>query len=244
MIRNLFLLIFTFYVLYGADEINLNDFEIRQTILQDIKKVVQSEESIARAYEQYILDNYEIPSLMTQLYNTNYLGTSSDFLGTITGFSTNFNTFVLGLSKLSYALNDTLKADSGIKALYEGNSFRKRTYYRNSEIYFVLEDAFAKHLFDLIQQKGSGLSTCVGLANVSCVNNNHIYIKPTYTSSDITGYFMAYHIDNFKAGPIVITNDTTLYSSPEFNSIAKGSLLIDRDGLRYVKTTSGIEALQ
>lgn len=55
---------------------------------------------------------------------------------------------------------------------------------------------------------------------------------------------MAYHIDNFKKGPIVITSDTSLHSETEFNSIPRGALLIDRTGLRYVKTTSSIEALQ
>lgn len=56
-------------------------------------------------------------------------------------------------SKISYALKGDLKSDStGIKALYESNTFRKRTYYWNNEIHFVLEDAFAKHLFNLIQQ--------------------------------------------------------------------------------------------
>ncbi len=241
MIKNIFLLIFTFNTLFAAD---LSDFDERQVILQDIKKVVQNEESIVRAYEQYILDNYDISSTINPLYTSNYLGSSSDFLGIITNFSTNFNTFSLGLSKLSYALKDTISSDSGIKALYEGNTFRKRTYYRNEEIDFIFESAFAKHLFDLIQQNGSGLSTCSGVANVSCIKNSHIYIKPTYTSSEITDYLMAYHIDNFKKGPIVITSDTSLHSETEFNSIPRGALLIDRTGLRYVKTTSSIEALQ
>ena len=245
MIKNIFILIFTFCTLFSEDTVDLNDFDTRQSILKDIKKVVQSEESIARAYEQYILDNYAVPSSISQLYSTNYLGTSSDFLGVISGFSTNFNTFSLGLLKISYTLNDTLKADSGIKALYEGNSFRKRSYVRNSSVYFVLENTFAKHLFDLIQQEGLGLSTCSGVSNISCIKNSHIYINPSYNVSlEITDYLMVYHIDNFKKGPIVITKDTSLHTNSKFNSIAKGTLLIDTDGLRYVKTTSSIEALQ
>jgi hypothetical protein len=247
MIRNLFLLIFTISSLSAAD---LTNFDVRQTVLQDVKKIVQNEESIARAYEQYIIDNKAIPSTIAALYTTtgDYLGSSSEFLKVITSSTINatyFNTFTLGLSKISYALKGDLKSDStGIKALYESNTFRKRTYYRNNEIYFVLEDTFAKHLFDLIQQKGSGLSTCSGLANISCIKNNHIYIKPTYTSGDITGYLMNYHVDNFTAGPIVITNNTSLHSNSEFKSIPKGALLIDTTGVRYVKTTTSIEALK
>ncbi len=248
MIRNLFILIFTMNFLSAAD---LTNFDIRQVVLQDIKKIVQNEESIARAYEQYIIDNKAIPTIES-LYTTtgDYLGIKTKFLEVTTSSTVNatyFNTFALAsnLSKMSYALKGDLKSDStGIKALYESNTFRKRTYYWNNEIYFALEDAFAKHLFDLIKQKGSGLSICSGLSNISCIKDNHIYIKPTYTSGDITSYLMNYHIDNFKTGPIVVTNNILLHSSDEFKSIPKGAALIDTDGKRYVKTTSSIEALK
>lgn len=244
MIRNIFILIFSFHILYAADIVNLSDFDTRQTILQDVKKVVQDEESIARAYEQYILDNYDIPSSINLLYTTDYLGTSANFLGVITGFSTNFNTFSLGLSKISYGLQDILKADEGIKDLYESNTFRERTYYRDNKIHFILEDAFAKHLFNLIQETSSGLSTCAGSPGVNCIKDNHIYIKPTYASLVITDYLMVYHIDNFKTGPIVIKDASLYTTNPEFKSIPRGALIIDTKGLRYVKTTSSIEALQ
>ena len=55
---------------------------------------------------------------------------------------------------------------------------------------------------------------------------------------------MNYHIDNFTAGPIVITDNISLHTSDEFKSIPKGALLIDTTGVRYVKTTIGIEALK
>lgn len=242
MIRNLFILIFTINILSAAD---LTNFDTRQVVLQDIKKIVQNEELIARAYEKYIIDKYALPSTITDLYTINYLGSSVNFLKIITSSPIYFKIFTLGINKISYALKDVLKSDnSGIKALYESNTFRKRTYYLNNEIHFVLEDAFAKHLFDLIQQTGSGLSVCSGLPNINCIKDNHIYIKPTYDLLDIRAYLMNYHIDNFKTGPIVITNNILLYSSDEFKSIPKGAAIIDTDGRRYVKTTSGIEALK
>ena len=243
MIRNLFLLIFSFHIIYA----DLLDFDTRQIALQDIKKVVQSEESIARAYEQYILDNYNIPSSISVLYTLtgDYLGKQVDFLSLIENFNTNFNSFALSNNSLSYALKSTLSNDSALKELYESNTFRKKTYVRNSKIYFILEDAFAKHLFDLIQQKGSGLGTCSGLANISCIKDNHIYIKPTYTTGVITDFLMNYHIDKFKTGPIIITSNTAYHiTKTEFNSIPKGALLYDTTGAKYVKTTLGIEALK
>jgi sulfur transfer complex TusBCD TusB component (DsrH family) len=244
MIKNIFILIFCFFTLY-AEDINLTDFNTRQTILQDIKKVVQSEESIARAYEQYILDKYAIPSNISNLYVDDYLVSSSSFSSVINDFSSKFNSYSIDGTKISYALNDLLKADNGIKALYEGNTFRKKTYLYNSKIYFILEDAFAKHLYDLITQDGTISNPCSSSSSDNCVENSHIYISPTYDASgEIDDYLMAYHIDNFKKGPIVITSDTSLHSEDEFDSISKGALLIDTTGIRYVKTTSGIEALQ
>lgn len=243
MIRNIFILIFSFHICYAAD---LSNFDTRQDVLKDIKRIVQNEESIARAYEQYILDNYDIPSNILALYTSDYLGTSSDFLSVITNplkdSSKYFHIFSLGLSDISYGLTDILTDDGRIKILYESSTFRKRTYYRDNKIQFVLKDAFAKHLFDLIHQKGSGLSTCIGLAGISCIKDNHIYINPTYTLLDITGYLMNYHIDNFKKGPIIIGEEPTLQA--EFRSIPRGAFIMDRSGKRYVKTTTSIKALQ
>lgn len=244
MIKNILILIFCFFTLY-AEDINLTDFNTRQTILQDVKKVVQSEESIARAYEQYILDKYAIPSNISDLYVDGYLVSSLSFSSVITNFSSKFNSYSLDGTKISYALNDLLKADDGIEALYEGNTFRKKTYLYNNKIYFILEDAFAKHLYNLITQEGEISNPCSSSSSNNCIKNSHIYISPIYdTSGEIDDYLMAYHIDNFKKGPIVITSTTSLHSSSEFDSIPKGALLIDTTGIRYVKTTSGIEPLQ
>ena len=55
MIKNFFILIFSFQILFAA---SLDDFDYRQKILLDVKRVIQNEESIARAYEQYLLTNY------------------------------------------------------------------------------------------------------------------------------------------------------------------------------------------
>jgi hypothetical protein len=245
MIKNIFLLIFSFHIL-NAD---LTDFDTRQIALQDIKKVVQNEESIARAYEQYILDKYDIPSSISVLFTAtgDYLGVKTDFLSSIQDFDTKFISFSLNNDSLSYALKNTLSNDSALKELYEGNTFRKKTYFRNNKIYFILEDAFAKHLYNLIKQETQGLlNPCVSTSSgKSCIYNNHVYVKPTYTSGIITDFLLNYHIDKFKTGPIIITNNTAYHiTKTEFNSIPKGALLYDTTGAKYVKTTLGIEALK
>jgi hypothetical protein len=61
MIKNFFILIFSFQILFAE---SLDDFDYRQKILLDVKRVIQNEESIARAYEQYLLTNYAVPAIL------------------------------------------------------------------------------------------------------------------------------------------------------------------------------------
>jgi len=248
MIRYLLILIISYNFLYC----DLNDFDTRQDTIQKIKEVVQSEESIARAYEQYILDNFNPPSSgFTSLKTASYLGTS---------FPTNidsiyFNNFIVGtpvsdpgIGKISYALKDELKADNYLKALYEGSTFRKRTYYQNDAIHILIEDVFAKHLYDLYGRMNlnSTAIDLIGICSISngiyCIENDHVYI---YDDNSHTNLLMYYYKDKFKTGPIIITNDTDLHSTnDEFNSIPKGALLYDTDGTKYVKTSTSIEVLK
>ena len=241
MIKNFFILIFSFQILFAE---SLDDFDYRQKILLDVKRVIQNEESIARAYEQYLLTNYAVPANITALYTSDYLGTNIEFIEGISDFATNFNAFSISGNTISYALKTTISEDLNIKALYESDTFRKKTYYRDDKVYFTLEDTFARHLYDLIKATGA-LVSCASVANQNCILNSHIYIKPTYSSGLITDYLMAYHIDKFRTGPIIITSNTSLQiSSDEFDTIPRGALLYDTTGSKYVKTTSGIEVLK
>lgn len=223
--------------------LELNNFEDRQKVLQDVKSIILYEESIAKAYEEYILTNYAIPNL-TQIKSL-----IGDISTIVTGVTSplSLNSF---LTKISYGISDDVKADSSIKTLYESNTFRKRTYFRNSEINFILEDEFAKHLYDLIKQNGA-INNCPNSAfstPINCKENNHIYIQLTKkldgTDYIPDRYLMVYHIDKFKTGPIVITNIIADYTKSEFDSIPKGALLYDTDGLKYIKTINGIEVLK
>lgn len=224
--------------------LDLTNFEDRQSALQDVKTIILYEESIAKAYEDFILTNYKFPTLAE----------IKTLIGNLTLVNNISSNLVLSstLTKISYGLNSDLKADSSIKALYESNTYRKRTYVRNDEINFILEDEFAKHLYDLIKQNGGEIQTCpttVFTTAMNCKENNHIYIQLTkkLEGSEVVPntYLMAYHMDNFKNGPIIITNDTSKHiTESAFDSIPKGALLYDVDGVKYVKTLDGIEILK
>ena len=219
-------------------------FQERQNTLQDIKNIVQYEESFAKTYEQYILTNYKFPPNVGTI-TTLMGGGIKDFV-TIDD-KVNDTTLTVGLPKINYALTDAFITDLSIKSLYESNTFRKKTYVRDGAVYFILEDSFAKHLFDLIKlNSGNEILDCSSInTNKACKKDNHIYIGATYTSSNITGYLMCYHVDKFKTGPIVVTSNSSNYTSEEvFKSIPKGALIYDTTGKKYVKTINSIEVLK
>ena len=237
-----FIFIFLSNIAFSLD---LNDFEERKSILEDVKSIILYEESIAIAYENYILSNYSIPTL------TQIKALIGDLTTQVSGITTTLTLNNSAITKISYALSDDLKkADASIKALYDSNTFRKRTYVRNNEVYFILEDVFAKHLYDLIKTNGEIINADKPLISCSlnkvCKKNNHIYVEVQSLVSDMPDkYLMAYHIDKFKTGPIIITNDTSNYLTKSiFNSIPKGALLYDTNGVKYLKTVSGIEVLK
>ena len=239
MIKYFHFFIFSFIFLFAE-----TDFKTRQNTLQDVKRIIQAEESIARAYEQYILDNYAIPPSMTELYTSSYLGSKNDFISGFIGvFNTNFNDFTLSTNKLNYTLKDVLKNDSGIKEFYENNTLRKKTYFRNDKIYLLLEDSFAKHLYNLISLQNSAILDCTnGSSKRTCKENGHIKV---FTTDAKTVLLMEYHEEKFKTGPIVITNDKNLQiTREEFTYLPKGTILFDTVGAKYIQTISGIEVLK
>jgi len=242
-LKNLFL-IFLFFsnISFSLD---LNNFDERQEVLQSVKTIILYEESIAKAYEDYILTKYSIPTL-TQVKDL--IGILNTQVSGITNTLT-FNPFSISGNKISYSLKLN---DSEIKSLYESNTFRKKTYIRDNQIYFILEDGFAKHLYDLIKLNNGQIIICpnsIITVPINCRDNNHIYIGLT-KKSDGTNfipdkYLIIYHIDKFKTGPIIITNDILKYSTESaFNSIPKGALLYNANGVKHLKTVSGIEILK
>jgi len=140
MIKNIFILII--FITFSK----ALSFEETQSILKDIRKIVQYEESIARAYENYILEEYKIPSSISDL-NLPILSDIENDFNEITLSSEN--------TRISYALKSNLKDSEEddierLNALYKSNTYRKRTYVRGDNVYFRFEDDFAKHLYDLL----------------------------------------------------------------------------------------------
>ena len=229
--------------------LDMNKFEDRQEVLQDIKKLILYEELVARAYESFLMENYTLPSTSDI---TDITDTTSGIKKLIRHEIYNNLSLDENATKLSYGLKTTYKEIDEIKKFYEDNSFRKNTYVQGDSVYFILEDDFAKHLFDLISYDVEITQNCEDSG--SCIQkdktkafNDHLYIDIyDHDDEDVPiDYLMAYHKDNFKTGPIIITTDRIKQNTnPIFNSIPKGALMYDHKGVKYVKTKDSIEILK
>ncbi|MDY0327622.1 MAG: hypothetical protein RBR07_05185 [Arcobacteraceae bacterium] len=234
MIKYLYILILITTIVYA----DLNDFGTRQDVLQQIKQIILDEESIANAYERYIIKNYNIPSSITTLKTDDYLGTTFGVLD-----NTYFNNFVLSTQSINYRLKENLSADINLKSLYESNTFREKTFFYNGKIYFKIEDDLAKNIFTLVTTQGSGLNNCTDIPKRQyCIKDNHIYM---FTTNAQNVLIMYYYIEKFKTGPLVISNDTSLYDTRnEFKHLPFGILMYDLDGVKYIKTSTSLEKVK
>lgn len=237
MIRYLFVFIILFNFAFSLD---LTNFDERQIILNEIKQIIIKEEQIAKAYEEYILENYAVPNIANLLI--------SDFLGTnfLTNLDlTNFNTISINtttVSSLSYALKSVLSDDNYLKNLYESDTFRKNTFFADGKINMIVEDDFAKELLYLITKQGSPILDCTIAGTKYCKNGDEIFI---YDNLLRINFLMYFHKDKFKTGPIIITKDTTLQATnKEFEFIPKGALLYDEEGTKYIKTIDSVEKIR
>jgi hypothetical protein len=217
-------------------------FIAQQKLLLKVKTIIQEEESIARAYESFIINEKRIPLTFSELKTDDYLGTSFSL--------TLFDTTVISIANFDFRKhitnrlkNTTLENDISIKHLYESDLFRKKTYYDNETISIKLKNEFAKHLYFLSSIGRFDLIECGVLPKRKyCIKDDDIYI---YQENSQTNLLMYYAIEKFNKGPIIITKDTSLHiTSDEFNHIPKGAILYDTEAVKYIKTRSSIEVVK
>lgn len=236
----IFLSLFLVYSFMYAED---SAFIEKQKLFLNVKTIIQEEESIARAYESFIINEKKLPITFDELLTDDYLGTTFSL--------TSFDTSTASVDDFAYVkkinnrLKDTtLENDTNIKNLYESDLFRKKTYYFDSDtIGIKLEDEFANHLYFLSSTGGFNLIECGTTPKKKyCTQDDDIYI---YEEDAQTNLLMYYSVENFKTGPIIITSDTSLHiTSDEFNYIPRGALLYDTEAVKYIKTTSSVEVVK
>lgn len=250
MIRIFLLLFIVSSFLNAADSSAFSD---KQELLMRVKTIIQEEESIARAYESFIINEKKLPTTFSDLKTADYLGTTFSLTPFVAGNIASVNDFEFRKVINNRLKGTSLEDDESVKAIYESDLFRKKTFYYDSDtIGIKLDDEFANHLYFLsstISSSGENLIEC-GKATKKkycwgeedTENENNIYI---YEDDAQTKLLMYYSIDKFKTGPIIITNDTSLHiTSDEFNSIPRGALLYDTEAVKYIRTQDSIEVVK
>lgn len=226
-----------------------SEFIQQQELFLKVKTIIQEEESIARAYESFILNEKKLPTTFAQLVTDEYLDSGFTLTPFVDGETVSVNDFGFRKEINNRLKGSSLEEDESIQRLYESDLFRKKTYfYDRDEIGIKLEDKFVNHLYFLSSTAGFNLIEC-GVApkkkycwNKEDTDENVIYI---YQEDAQTNLLMYYSVENFKTGPIIITNDTSLHiTSDEFNSIPKGALLYDTEAVKYIKTRDSIEVVK
>ena len=213
-------------------------FSDKQELLMKVKTIIQEEESIALAYESFIINKRKLPTTIAELEGNDYLDTTfSDVIDF--GFRKKIN---------NRLITSIFKDDKSAQKIYESDLFRNKTYYMDDDtIGIKLEDDFAKHLYFLSSTGEFNLLECgVSPKKKYCWNketedNDVIYI---YKEDSQMTLLMYYQVDKFKTGPIIINKDADPYAEDEFNAIPRGALLYDTSAVKYIKTLSSIEVLK
>ncbi len=246
MIKILLTFFLTLNILNADDAVYI----AQQELFLKVKTIIQEEESIARAYESYILNTKKLPTTFSNLKTDEYLGTAFSLTPFVVGEVASITDF--GFKKeINNRLKGTaLENDVSIKNLYESDLFRKKTYFYDSDkIGIKLEDDFANHLYFLSSTAGFNLIKCGDIPkkkycwNKELEDKNVIYIYKDETQN-AAELLMYYSVEKFKTGPIIITKDTGLHSNDEFTSIPKGALLYDTEAVKYIKTRDSIEVVK
>lgn len=250
MINKIFLLSFLFVAsLFSEEEIidtTTYNFEKRQELLKLVNLTIREEESIARSYEEYILENYRLPTSGNINSLLPSLGTSLSL--SLIGEATDLiDTLKLNISSktIDYRLKDLVKKDTYVKQLYESDSFRKNTFYYNGKIHIILKSDFAKNIYNLIKAQGKNLYFCDDPSSgkycikrdLSGIKKDHINIYETSLKNKLLIYYFP---EMYEKGPIIIINDISYYDNDEFKQLPIGVILYDFDGEKYLKTKDAI----
>lgn len=245
--------IFTLFFIINFLQANSDFFEQRKIFVDKVKKIIQQEEAIARAYERYIVNEMKYPTNISQLKTDEYLGTTfkSSF---DSGDELLFEDYVLdttGKLNFNYRLITTNSSiDTSIKALYRSTNYRENTFVYDNKVIIRLNDSYAKTLHTLMQTQSKAINACTDTTIKYCLKDNHIYIFNSIDKLEINGdiklsnLLMFFYIENFKTGPIIITDDRTLHDSEEFLNLVPGTKLIDFTNQKYLKTFDDIRRLQ
>lgn len=214
MIRAFFILFISFSFL------NANNKTLQKQNILNIQNIIEIEESIARNYETYLLNEFKIPTL-NDLKNNNYLGKSfyhiNIFGDEIDFYKTNELKLKFAIKKAHYLDKDELGNDNYIIQFYKRDLYRDFTTvyidakdresstFINSYVEFRLKTAEAQNIYnilkngDIIEKKDNCSSATSGNY---CIENKNLNIIKYISGSD----FIAYSLKDFELGDVTVSS--------------------------------------
>lgn len=208
----------------------------KQNVLY-VQKLIENEEAIAKAFEKYLLNEFKIPTIKDLLDNK-YLG-SNFSLENIMG--ENLKEDYKIDKKLPYAITKEIYQNSDnsyIKALYNRDLYRDRTYVVDDENYINIEfkSEEAKNIFNILYNGDEIKKDCSSFESKKFCSTS-IYLR-YYTTSSPTQY-IEFSKKDFLNGNVSISSlsNFDIFRSDKdgkFQDLKIGSYLYD-ENIIYVK---------
>ncbi|MGA1931686.1 hypothetical protein ACH5BF_03060 [Arcobacter sp. YIC-464] len=224
MIKFIVVFIFAFLNLYANPNI------LKQKNVLYVQNLIKLEEKIALEYENYLLNEFKLPSNISSLMTSKYLGENFDVknpMGDDIEFKTN--------KSLKYALTRE-KLETYLKDLYYRDVYRKRTSvkvkdsYEDSYITISLQSDEAKTIYSLLNSGNAISSSCETVTNTYC-NKNKTTLRWIDSSAND---WIEYDKKDFNLGNITISSKSMLTNS-KLNDLAVGRYIYVQNSVRYIK---------
>lgn len=216
MIKNFLIFIISFIWLNANEDLILQ----KQNIL-NIQNIIEIEESIARNYEKYLLNEFKIPTL-SNLKSKNYLGESFShkniFGDDIDFYTTNELKLKFAIKRTEYLKKDDTGSDNYIIQLYLRDLYRDYTtvfidktkddIFANSYVEFRLKSKEAQNIYKILKSgtiivKKANDESCGNSENGKyCVENKNKNIIKYMIGND----FIAYSLRDFEQGDVTVSS--------------------------------------
>ncbi|WP_419764060.1 MAG: hypothetical protein ACNI28_09725 [Arcobacter sp.] len=202
---------------------------MQQNVLY-VTNMIKTEEKIAQAYEDYLLTEFEIPTI-SKLVTNGYLGENFTLKNRMGG-DVNFNDE--NSLSLKYAISNT-HIDQYLKDLYNRDLHRKKTavFSANSgtsSYVVILLSKEGQNIYNILHGRNIINKTCNSTLKNSYCNNSINTIRWYNENRN----WIEYSKRNFETSNVTVEKETVL-SDSKLNNLPLGTYIRVENAARYVK---------
>ncbi|OCL88851.1 hypothetical protein [Arcobacter porcinus] len=248
------------YFIFLIFILSSNLFAIDNKTILALSNIIEREEEIAKNYEEYILNEYKLPT-MEDLLKEDIENSDNYYLGS--NFSRK-NIFGKSLSfydanaRLNSSLDENKFSNEYLKLYYKRDLYRDRTSVLEENgklkyVQIVLKSQEAQNLFKILSSgyeiiKVDKYADCK--TDKYCVNpKDNIKTIRKYTATDA---YIIYNIKDLEKGNIYISKkinnpplkeNDPIYIEMEFDKLNIGTIIFS-DSRKYIKLDNGIYGVE